>query len=101
MNYISKFLLKNRISPVLKANNISYCALFGSRARRDHHKASDFDFLIDFPKDNNVSLFTLVHIKNELEDKLRRPVDLVPRKNLKPSIRKYVRKDLITLYEKG
>lgn len=100
MNILSKIKLKNRIKPILKANNIDYCALFGSRARKDFNSGSDYDFLIDFSKGKKVSLFDLAQIKNELEDKLHKPVDLVPRRNMKPSLRPYVQKDLIKLYEK-
>jgi hypothetical protein len=101
MNIISKIKLKYQIAPILKANKIAYCALFGSRARNDHNTDSDYDFLIDFLPKQKPSLFSMAHIKNELEDRLNKQVDLVSRRNLKPSVRPYVQKDLITIYEEG
>ena len=100
MNLLSKLSLKRKISRILKANNVSYCALFGSRARNDHQAASDYDFLIDFPPQQKVSLFSLAQLKNELEDKLNRPVDLAARGRIKPSLQSRINNNLVRLYGK-
>lgn len=49
--------------------------VFGSVARGTYHDESDVDFLVDF--DSGSSLFDLMHLTEELEELLGRPVDVV------------------------
>ncbi|MCB0609510.1 MAG: nucleotidyltransferase family protein [Lewinella sp.] len=72
--------------------------VFGSFARGENKKGSDLDILIKFK--DRVSLLKLVQIEQELSDKLEIPIDLVTENSLKnPRLRKYIEKDLITIYE--
>lgn len=57
-------------------------ALFGSVIRSDFNAHSDIDVLVSFLPENDVDLFDLVDMKNELEDLFKRPVDLVEREAL-------------------
>ena len=56
-------------------------ALFGSAARGDDRPDSDVDFLVEFA--DGASLFDLLHISDELESLLGRPVDVVSAGGLK------------------
>jgi len=89
--------IKEKITPILKANNVSYCAVFGSFARGEEREDSDIDFVVNFnsPK----SLFDFAGIKLDLEEVLNREVDLVMKNNIKPLIKSKIEKSLITLYE--
>jgi hypothetical protein len=87
-----------KIETICQNQGISYLGLFGSYARGDNKPASDIDLLVKFEK--NISLFDLARAQNSFVDFFNKPVDLVMEKNLKPRIRPYVEKDLITIYEK-
>lgn len=50
-------------------------ALFGSVARGDERPDSDVDLLVEFAE--GASLFDLLHVSDELESLLGRPVDVV------------------------
>jgi hypothetical protein len=58
--------------------------LFGSAARNEHTAASDVDILVDF---RHKSFDAYMDVKEFLENILERPVDLVTREALKPSLR--------------
>lgn len=63
-------------------------ALFGSVARDQARPDSDVDLLATFSE--SVGLFEMVDIQQRLEELLGRPVDLIPRRQLKRRIRKRV-----------
>ncbi|WP_310994066.1 nucleotidyltransferase family protein [Aequorivita marina] len=72
--------------------------VFGSYARGEMSNDSDIDVLYDFEK--NISLFDLIGMKQDLEEKLKRKIDLVSKKGLKDWIKPYVMQDLSAIYEK-
>ena len=78
--------------PILQRYNIKKAALFGSVVRGDMTPTSDIDMLIDPPP--RFSLFDLAGLQVDLEDTLRRPVDVIEYKSIKPLI-----KDSILKYE--
>ena len=55
--------------------------MFGSAARGDDSEASDIDLLVRFTSDS--SLFDLLHLSDELQRILGRPVDVVSERALK------------------
>lgn len=57
---------------------ISRMGIFGSVARGEHHEGSDVDVCVEIDRP---SMFTLVHIKEELEKLLKCPVDLIRLRN--------------------
>ena len=78
--------------------NIAYLGLFGSYARGEAHKKSDIDLLIDF--NDTKSFFQLTKIQEAFENIFKKKVDLVLKDNIKESLKSYILKDLVTLYEK-
>ena len=62
-----------RVVPVLKEYNISYCYLFGSYARGEAKENSDVDLLID----TSISGFEFMNIIESLRVALHKKVDLV------------------------
>lgn len=71
--------------------------IFGSFARGENKKGSDLDILVKFKE--RISLLQLVQIEQELTDKLGISIDLVTENSLKnPRLKKYIEKDLITIY---
>ena len=81
-------LLKQKIVKILKENGVRKAGIFGSYARGEANENSDIDILVEF--DKNISLFDFVGIKLELEDNLKRKVDLTEYKVIKPRIKRQI-----------
>ncbi len=90
--------LKETILPVLKKNEVVKASVFGSFARGEEKKRSDIDLLVELKKGK--SLLDLAHIKGELEDVLKRRVDLLTYGGINPRLEKYIYKDEIKIYAK-
>jgi uncharacterized protein len=78
--------LKALESP-LRERGLAALALFGSTVRGTARPDSDIDVLIDIAPDVGFSLVDLVSVKDFLEDRLGRTVDVVTREGLDPAIR--------------
>ncbi len=76
------------IKPVLLKYGVTKSDLFGSFARGDFDDQSDIDILIDAPEE--MSLFDLIYLKDDLEKELRREVDVVTYDSINKYIKKYV-----------
>jgi len=70
--------------------------IFGSVARGENTENSDIDIL--YRLKDTVGLFNLVRIKDNLEEKLNRKVDLVSEKYIHPKLKPYIMNDLIIIY---
>lgn len=68
-------------------------ALFGSAARDQLRTDSDVDVLVDFAGPATFAAY--FDLKDYLERLLRRPVDLVTDRGLKPRARRQIEQDLI------
>ena len=90
--------IKRKIIPILKRQGVTKAALFGSVARGEMKKRSDVDILIKLEKGK--SLFDFVGLKLELEDKLKKKVDLVMYGAIKPRLKDIILKDEKIIYEK-
>lgn len=86
-------LYQNLKSHLLK-NNITRAAVFGSFARNEETDKSDIDVLIEV---NNMTMFDILRLEDELQKICRRKIDLVEYKAVKSSIKKYVFSDLVEL----
>ncbi|OIO53205.1 hypothetical protein AUJ46_05685 [Candidatus Peregrinibacteria bacterium CG1_02_54_53] len=62
--------------------------VFGSFARGTQTKRSDIDLLVDLP--DHMSLLDLSGLKIDLEDALKREVDVVPARSVKPALREAI-----------
>jgi uncharacterized protein len=71
----------------LRQRGLTSLALFGSVVRSAARPDSDIDVLVDVAPDAQFSLIDLVTVKDFLEDKLGRRVDVVTRGGLEPAIR--------------
>lgn len=68
--------IKKRVLPILKRHAVKHASIFGSFARGDAKANSDVDLLIEYATEDK-SLFDLVNLKFELEEMLKRKVDIV------------------------
>lgn len=85
-----------KIIPILKKYGVSRASLFGSVVRGDTHKNSDVDILVEVPKEK--SLFDMMDIQFELEDILKKKVDLVEFKGIKPALRHSILSSQLPIY---
>ncbi len=66
---------KKIIVEILKKHGVKRAAVFGSFARGEEKKKSDIDILVEVPE--KMSLLGFIGLELEIEDKLKRKVDLV------------------------
>ena len=85
-----------KLQAICESNDISYLGLFGSHAIGKQREDSDVDLLVDF--NNTKSLLEKGKVLIELQKLFNREVDLVSRKNIKPSLEPFINRQLITLY---
>lgn len=85
---------KDKIADFCRKWKIREFSIFGSVLREDFRPDSDIDVLVILSEEANNTLFDLVHMKEELEQILRRGVDLVSRRGIESS-RNYLRKEAI------
>jgi len=88
-------LLKRRIIPILKRNNVVKAGIFGSYARGEQTKKSDIDLLIKFK--GKKSLLDMVGLKIELEEKLKKKIDLVEYSIVHPFLKERIKEEEIKI----
>lgn len=86
--------LKRKIVPLLKKNNVVRAGIFGSYARGENKKNSDIDILIQPPKGIG---FGFAGIELELEDKLKKKVDLLSYRAIHPLLKKGILKEEVRI----
>ncbi len=85
-----------RIIAILEPYGVRRIALFGSRARGDHHPGSDLDLLVRFER--TPSLLCLGDLEERLGEALGTRVDLVTERSLSPYIRDSVLREARVIY---
>ena len=88
--------LKSRIVKILKKNDVVKAGIFGSYATGDATKRSDIDILMKFK--GKKSLLDLSGLKIELEEQLKKKVDLVTYKYLHYRIKDRILEEEIRLF---
>lgn len=69
--------------------------LFGSFVREEQRIESDIDFLVEF--ENEADLFDLIGLTQYLEEVFQRPVDVVPRRALRPELQESVLQQFVKI----
>jgi predicted nucleotidyltransferase len=87
--------IKRKIMPILQKYGVIKAALFGSVVREEEGDDSDIDILVDIEK--NVSLLEFIGLKQELEDALGHPVDLVEYGTIKPLLKDRILSEQVVL----
>ena len=70
--------------------------IFGSVARGENTENSDIDILYQLKE--AVGLFNIMRIKDDLEEKLNKKVDLVSEKYIHPKLKPHIMNDLKIIY---
>ena len=87
--------LKRKMLPILKKHGVIKAGIFGSYARGEAKKKSNLDILVKF-KDRK-SLFEFVGTKLELEELLKKSVDLVDYSTIKPLLKERILKEEVRI----
>lgn len=77
--------IKNKIMPILKKYGVKKASLFGSVVRENQTESSDIDLLVELPE--TASLLELASLKLDLEDILKRKVDVLTFDSLHPLLK--------------
>jgi len=85
-------ILRENKSRLVKKYHLASIGVFGSFTRDDFNDSSDIDILIEYEQPMGIEFIDLA---NELENLLKRPVDLVSRNGIKPKYYKEIQKDLV------
>lgn len=96
MNKIDKYKVK--IVPILKKYGVNRASLFGSVVRGEDTKKSDVDIVIN--PASGTTLFDMAGMQIDLQNSLKRPVDLVTYDSINPKLRDFILKDEKVIYEK-
>ena len=83
-----------KTQPVLKA------WLFGSFSRGEERPDSDVDILVVYDRTQRIGLLKIAGMMVDLEQKLKRPVDLVEEKGLLQFAKNSVNNDKILIYKR-
>ena len=87
-----KARLKAMLPDLRQRYGVSYLGVFGSWIRGEQGSGSDLDLLVDF--DRVPPGWGEVDLELELRDRLGLPVDLVPRRQLKPFIAERIMREV-------
>ena len=81
--------------PILKKQGVKKAALFGSQARGDAKRGSDVDLLVELPE--HFTLFDVSGLKIDLEEKLKKAVDLVEYAMIHPLAKSQILKEQVPI----
>jgi predicted nucleotidyltransferase len=77
--------IKNKIMPILQKHGVKKASLFGSVVRKEQTKISDIDLLVKLPE--TASLLELANLKLDLEEILKKKVDVLTFDSLHPLLK--------------
>lgn len=90
-----------QIQKFLSSQPVEKAWLFGSFSRGEERPDSDIDLLVRYDrKHNRVGLFTIIRIKQQLQELLGREIDLVEDGTLMPFAVESANNDKILVYER-
>jgi predicted nucleotidyltransferase len=90
--------IRDSIHDYLSTQPVLRAYLFGSYSRKTEVADSDIDILLEL--EDNVDLFQFIAIKLDLQEILKKEVDLISENGVSPRIRPYIDKEKILIYEK-
>jgi hypothetical protein len=87
--------LRNKLIDILKRHDVKKAALFGSVARGEATEESDIDLLIEF--EGRKSLLDLAGLQLELQDAVKRQVDVLTYKSLHPRLKDRILREQVMI----
>jgi len=93
--YMTLEKMIKKAKPILKKHKIKKASVFGSYARGEQNKKSDFDLLVQTPP--KMSLLGLIALENKLKDSLGVDVDLVTYRSVYSRLKSFIKKDEVRI----
>ena len=90
--------IQEKISPILRAYGVKKASVFGSVSRGDDGPDSDVDLLVELGS-RTMGIYEYMQLKDKLEQKLGKDVDLVSEGYINKFLEPYIRPELKTIYE--
>lgn len=87
--------IAQRAVPILKEAGVTRSSIFGSFVRGDNKRGSDIDILVEVPR--GTGLFEFMDLQIKLEKALRKKVDLVTYKSIRPILRESILSEQIQI----
>lgn len=88
--------IEQKVKQVLQRHHVKRGGLFGSIATGNFNEQSDVDLLVELA--DGTGLLEFIQIKQELEDILQLPVDLVEYDAIKPILQKSILQQEMRIY---
>jgi uncharacterized protein len=82
----------------LRAKGITALYLFGSFVRGEAGAASDIDLACSIDDNARMGLFEFVGVQMHLQDRMKRKVDLVPLRSMRPYVRRDAEPQMIKIF---
>lgn len=80
---------------LIEKYSVKTIGIFGSCIRGEQGKGSDIDILVEFTQP--VGLITFIGLEEYLSDLLRLKVDLILKEGIKPRLKEYILREVVTL----
>lgn len=87
--------IRDAVLPVLRKYGVKRASLFGSVVRGEMSEDSDIDLLVEF--EGRKSLLDLAGLKIELEEKLKRDVDVLTYRSIHPLLRDRILREKVDI----
>jgi hypothetical protein len=89
--------IKEIATPILKKHGVLKASLFGSWVRGEQKIESDIDMLVEL--EEGKSLLDLIGLELELEERLKRKVDVLTYDSIHPRLKDYILSEQEVFYE--
>ena len=83
--------IKKKITPILRHHDVTKAAIFGSFVRGEAKKNSDIDILVEIGEEK--SLLDIVGLQLDLEEALKKKVDIVEYSTIHPLLKDRILKE--------
>lgn len=83
---------------VCEKHGVRELSLFGSRSRGDFRKESDYDILVEFQASQSIGYLEFFEMRRELSELLKKKVDLISKRGLKPRVMDAILKESRLIY---
>ncbi|MCH7412397.1 nucleotidyltransferase domain-containing protein [Belliella sp. R4-6] len=88
-----------KIKKVFEGAPVDRAFIFGSYARGDADKNSDIDILVELNYNQHIGL-GIIKLKNDLEEILKKPVDLLTSNSISKHLLPFIDSDKQMIYER-
>jgi predicted nucleotidyltransferase len=92
LDEIKRIINKHR-QELKEKYKITEIGIFGSYVRGEQKRRSDVDMLVEFSEP--ISLLDLVGAENYISDLIRKKVDLVPKKDVRPELKERILDEVV------